>query len=87
MDNREKVLENLHVISNLFYQLKTNDATQQLLDFIKNIEASGLKDDFSEHEQLQIQNTLLECMTVINNKDYILIADLIYYEILTKVKK
>lgn len=74
----------LQQISNKFYRLEVNVAVQELNQFVEQFE-EFLSEFASKQqvppEQIQGLNQLLEIiMECLQNRDYILAADLIHYE-------
>lgn len=82
MTAKELLLTTVAKSATLFYQLKIEQAVAQFVSladiFDRNVDQLG----FSAEEFQHIQIVLNECMNALQTKEYILLADLLRFEIL-----
>lgn len=81
MTDTVSIYDELSRVAKLFYQLKIEVGIQQFANVAAML-MSALQQNQASAEDLQhVQLILNECMTAYQNKEYILMADLIQYEL------
>jgi hypothetical protein len=81
MNSIQTTHESISQVATLFYQLKVEEGVKQLAGLTERI-VSTLKEYEASPEDIQhVQVILNECMTAYQHKEYILLADLLQYEL------
>jgi hypothetical protein len=81
MHSAEATYETISNVAKLFYQLKTDEGIRKLAEIAGLITGTLRHHQVSDEDMQQVQAILNECMTAYQHKEYILLADLIQYEL------
>lgn len=93
-ENIEQLLKDFMEVSDLFYKQKNSEAHNKLLLLLNDIENAmndlvNLKQEDKNilFDEAKINEILLQAMNALENSDYILLADLINYELKEQFEK
>ncbi len=81
MNSIQTTNETISQVANLFYQLRVDEGVKQLAGLTELIVATLREYETSQDDIQHVQNILNECMTAYQHKEYILLADLLQYEL------
>jgi hypothetical protein len=81
MHAQESIDVTIRNVAKLFYQLKIDEGIKQLAGVADLLNTTLSQLQASEEDIQHIQSILSECMTAYQHKEYILLADLIQYEL------
>jgi hypothetical protein len=81
MSSIQTINETISQVATLFYQLKVDEGVKQLAGLTELIVATLKEYETSDEDLQHVQDILNECMTAYQHKEYIVLADLLQYEL------
>jgi hypothetical protein len=81
MNSTETTYESISNVAKLFYQLRFDEGIKQFATLTDEIITILRNCAAGEQDIQHVQAILTECMTAYQHKEYILLADLIQYEL------